>query len=415
MTSEIRTSDGELLSVKLKKVERRRRTTAFLLAAPLLFFIVFAYVIPIFQMLGRSIDNVQMNEFLSNTHDVMQEWDGTEMPGEEITSTFFYELQGLVEEKNHGKIATRLNYEKGGFTSLIKKTARKLNDFDENGNFLDQFIETHKKWGDIEYWLALKRGTDAYHYRKYLTTFDYEEKFDGSIERIPEKKRINVTLWIRTIFVAAGVTFCCFLLAYPISHLLSVLPTRYSNLLMICVLLPFWTSLLVRTSSWMVLLQKQGVLNDIFVSLGIVADEGRLELMYNMTGTFIAMTQILLPFMVLPLYSVMKTIPPSLMRAATSMGATPFLAFRKIYFPLTYAGISAGSILVFVLSIGYYITPALVGGAKGTLISNRIAYHMQQSLDWSLATAMAAVLLVAVLIVYWLYNKIVGIDNMRLG
>ena len=415
MTSEIRTSDGELLSVKLKKVERRRRTTAFLLAAPLLFFIIFAYVIPIFQMLGRSIDNVQMNEFLSNTHDVMQEWDGTEMPGEEITSTFFYELQGLVEEKNHGKIATRLNYEKGGFTSLIKKTARKLNDFDENGNFLDQFIDTHKKWGDIEYWLALKRGTDAYHYRKYLTTFDYEEKFDGSIERIPEKKRINVTLWIRTIFVAAGVTFCCFLLAYPISHLLSVLPTRYSNLLMICVLLPFWTSLLVRTSSWMVLLQKQGVLNDIFVSLGIVADEGRLELMYNMTGTFIAMTQILLPFMVLPLYSVMKTIPPSLMRAATSMGATPFLAFRKIYFPLTYAGISAGSILVFVLSIGYYITPALVGGAKGTLISNRIAYHMQQSLDWSLATAMAAVLLVAVLIVYWLYNKIVGIDNMRLG
>ena len=171
----------------------------------------------------------------------------------------------------------------------------------------------------------------------------------------------------------------------------------------------------MRTSSWMVLLQKQGVLNDTLVSLGIVADEGRLELMYNMTGTFIAMTQILLPFMVLPLYSVMKTIPPSLMRAATSMGATPFLAFRKIYFPLTYAGISAGSILVFVLSIGYYITPALVGGAKGTLISNRIAYHMQQSLDWSLATAMAAVLLVAVLIVYWLYNKIVGIDNMRLG
>ena len=415
MSAEIRTSDGELLSVKLRKVERRRRTTAFLLAAPLLFFNVFAYVIPIFQMLGRSIDNVQMNEFLSNTHDVMQEWDGTEMPGEEITSTFFYELKGLVEEKNHGKIATRLNYEKGGFTSLIKKTARKLNDFDENGNFLEQFIGTHKKWGDIEYWLALKRGTDAYHYRKYLTTFDYEEKLDGSIERIPEKKRINVTLWIRTIFVAAGVTFCCFLLAYPISHLLSVLPTRYSNLLMICVLLPFWTSLLVRTSSWMVLLQKQGVLNDIFVSLGIVADEGRLELMYNMTGTFIAMTQILLPFMVLPLYSVMKTIPPSLMRAATSMGATPFLAFRKIYFPLTYAGISAGSILVFVLSIGYYITPALVGGAKGTLISNRIAYHMQQSLDWSLATAMAAVLLVAVLIVYWLYNKIVGIDNMRLG
>jgi putative spermidine/putrescine transport system permease protein len=411
----IRTSDGELLSVKLKKVESRRRLTAFLLVAPLLLFILAAYIFPILQMMTRSVDNRQMNELLSKTHIVIQQWDGKEMPGEDVTSTFYYELKDLVANKKHGKIATRLNYEKGGFTSLIKKTARKLDSFDESGNFLEQFMGVHKRWKDKDYWLALKRGTVPYHGRKYLTAFDYEQKFDGSFEKIPEKKRINVTLWLRTIFVAVGVTFSCFLLAYPIAHILSVLPARYSNLLMICVLLPFWTSLLVRTSSWMVLLQKQGVLNDILVWAGFVADDGRLELMYNMTGTFIAMSQILLPFMVLPLYSVMKTIPPSLMRAATSMGATPFHAFRKIYFPLTYPGISAGSILVFVLAIGYYITPALVGGSKGVLISNRIAYHMQKSLDWGLATAMAAVLLIAVLIVYWLYNRLVGIDNMRLG
>ena len=415
MSDEIRTSDGELVSVKLKKVESRRRRTAFLLVTPLLLFIIFAYIYPILQMLTRSIDNTQMSNLLSQTHEVIQNWDGEEMPGEDVTSTFYYELKDLIANKQHGKIATRLNYEKGGFTSLIKKTARKIDTFDESGNFLEQFMDTHKRWKDKEYWLALKRGTVPYHGRKYLTAFDYEQKFDGSYERIPEKKRINVTLWLRTIYVAIGVTFSCFLLAYPIAHLLSVLPVRYSNLLMICVLLPFWTSLLVRTSSWMVLLQKQGVLNDMLVWAGIVADDNRLELMYNMTGTFIAMTQILLPFMVLPLYSVMKTIPPSLMRAATSMGSTPFHAFRKIYFPLTYPGISAGSILVFVLAIGYYITPALVGGAKGVLISNRIAYHMQQSLDWGLATAMAAILLVAVLLVYWVYNKLVGIDNMRLG
>ncbi len=415
MVEPIRTSDGELLSVKLRRVESKRRITAFLLVAPLLIFIIFAYILPIFQMLARSIDNVELSSFLSETHEAMKDWDGSKLPNESVTSTFYYELKVAVENKTHGKIATRLNYEKGGFTSLIKKTARKLKNFDEDQNLLDQFIKTHKKWGDIDYWLALKRGTDAYHVRKYLTAFDFYQAFDGSIERIPEKKRINVTLWVRTIYVALGVTLSCFILAYPIAHCLSVLPTRYSNLLMICVLLPFWTSLLVRTSSWMVLLQREGVINDTLVSLGLVADDSRLELMYNMTGTFVAMTQILLPFMVLPLYSVMKTIPPSLMRAATSMGATPQYAFRKIYFPLTYPGISAGSILVFVLAIGYYITPALVGGAKGVLISNRIAYHMQQSLDWSLATAMATVLLVAVLIVYWLYNRIVGIDNMRLG
>ena len=415
MNNPIRTSDGELLSVKLKKAESNKRNIAFLLVMPLLLFILVAYILPISQMLQRSIDNTQMNSLLSETYKVIQDWNGEELPPEEVTKVFYNELKYLAENKLHGKIAVRLNYEKGGFSSLIKKTVRKLDSFDENENILDQFIKVHKRWADIDYWLALKRATVPYHFRKYLASFDMIQDFDGSIKRLEEKKRINVTLWLRTVFVALGVTFCCFLLAYPIAYLLSVLPTRYSNILMICVLLPFWTSLLVRTSSWMVLLQTQGVLNDILVSLNLVSDDNRLELMYNMTGTFIAMTQILLPFMVLPLFSVMKTIQPSLMKAATSMGSTPFNAFRKIYFPLTYPGISAGSILVFVLAIGYYITPALVGGSKGTLISNRIAYHMQSTLDWSYATAMATILLVAVLIVYYIYNKVVGIDNMRLG
>ena len=415
MTAEIRTSDGELLSVKLKKVERRRRTTAFLLAAPLLFFIVFTYVIPIFQMLGRSIDNAEMNSFLTETHEVMQTWDGSEMPGEDVTSTFYYELKTAVENKYHGKIATRLNYEKGGFTSLIKKTSRKLKNFDENANFLDQFIDVHKKWGDIEYWQAMKIAMPRYTIDKYLGSVDLEKNYSGEIIQKPEKRRIHRILWYRTLYVALGVTICCLLLAYPIAHLLSTLPLRYSNLLLICVLLPFWTSLLVRTSSWMILLQQQGVLNDILVYLNIVGDKSRLELMYNMTGTFVAMTQILLPFMVLPLYSVMKTISPSLMRAGSSLGGTPFHSFRKIYFPLTYPGIGAGSLLVFILAIGYYITPALVGGASGTLISNRIAYHMKESLDWSMASAMGAMLLVSVLVLYWLYNKILGIDNIKLG
>ena len=204
-------------------------------------------------------------------------------------------------------------------------------------------------------------------------------------------------------------------MAYPIAHLLSTLPLRYSNLLLICVLLPFWTSLLVRTSSWMILLQQQGVLNDILVYFKIVGDKSRLELMYNMTGTFVAMTQILLPFMVLPLYSVMKTISPSLMRAGKSLGGTPFVAFWKVYFPLTIPGIGAGCLLVFILAIGYYITPALVGGASGTLISNQIAYHMKTTLDWSFASAMGLMLLGGVLVIYWLYNKLVGVDNIKLG
>ena len=415
MSQPIRTSDGELLSVKLKKAETKRRRTALLLVAPLLLFIIFTYIFPIASLLQRSVDNTELNSLLINTYEIIHDWDGKDLPDEKVFRAFYTDLKIATDNKKQGKIATRLNYELSGMSSLTKKTARKAKKFDSENDIKDQLLKVHKKWSQTTTWNAIKRATIPYHGRKYLTAFDLEQDFDGSIKRKPEDLRINVTLWLRTLFVAFGVTLSCLLLAYPIAHMLATLPTKYSNLLMICVLLPFWTSLLVRTSSWMVLLQTQGVLNDILVFFNIVADEDRLVMMYNMMGTFIAMTQILLPFMVLPLYSVMKTIPPSLMRAATSMGSTPIHAFRRIYFPLTYSGISAGSLLVFVLAIGYYITPALVGGAKGTLISNRIAYHMQSTLDWSLATAMGAVLLVTVLTVYWIYNKIVGIDNMRLG
>ena len=233
--------------------------------------------------------------------------------------------------------------------------------------------------------------------------------------QVEEDRRIHRILWLRTLEIAFFVTLFSFLMGYPIAHLLATLPMKYSNLLMICVLLPFWTSLLVRTASWMILLQQQGIVNDFFVMIGLVADDNRPEMMYNKVGTYVAMTQILLPFMVLPLYSVMKTISPSLMRAGKSLGGTPFVAFWKIYFPLTIPGIGAGCLLVFILAIGYYITPALVGGASGTLNSNQIAYHMKTTLDWSFASAMGLMLLTGVLVVYWVYNKLVGVDNIKLG
>jgi len=238
---------------------------------------------------------------------------------------------------------------------------------------------------------------------------------NGKIIQVEEKRRIYKQLWVRTVEIAFFVTLFCFLMGYPIAHLLATIPMKYSNLLMICVLLPFWTSLLVRTASWMILLQQQGLVNDFIVMIGLVDDNNRPEMMYNKIGTYVAMTQILLPFMVLPLYSVMKTVSPSLMRAGKSLGGTPFVSFWKIYFPLTISGIGAGSLLVFILAVGYYITPELVGGASGTLISNQIAYHMKQTLDWSFASAMGLMLLSGVLAIYWIYNKLVGIDNIKLG
>ena len=411
---QILTSDGVPLEQSLKKAERRNKIKAFLLVVPLLLFLVITYISPIGELLTRSVDDKMVTNMLPKTFKAMEKWDGQELPSEEVFASFLADYRILIEAKTQGKLAQRLNKEKNGFNSILKKLIRKMKKFEE-GNYKEQVMSVHKRFADVSYWRAIKRTAPPYTIGKYLKAVDMVTDENGDIVKVEESRRVYTQLWLRTLEVAFFVTLFCFLMGYPIAHLLATIPMKYSNLLMICVLLPFWTSLLVRTASWMILLQQQGVVNDFFVMIGLVADDNRPEMMYNKVGTYVAMSQILLPFMVLPLYSVMKTVSPSLMRAGKSLGGTPFVSFWKIYFPLTLSGIGAGSLLVFILAVGYYITPELVGGASGKLISNSIAYHMKQTLDWSFASAMGLMLLVGVMAVYWIYNKLVGIDNIKLG
>lgn len=276
------------------------------------------------------------------------------------------------------------------------------------------FEDVDEDWHDIEVWQTIQTYSPAFTSGYFLNAVDMKKSPDGP-EMRPENEQLYIKLFIRTLIMSLVITGSCILLGYPVGWILANLPARTANLLMILVLLPFWTSLLVRTSAWKVMLQQQGVVNDTLVWLGLVADDSRLALINNQTGTIIAMTHILLPFMILPLYSVMKTIPPTYLRAAKSLGATNWTAFWRVYFPQSVPGIGAGSILVFILSIGYYITPELVGGTTGTFISNRIAYHISSSLNWGLAAALGAILLAVVLGLYWAYDRIVGIDNVKLG
>jgi len=351
---------------------------------------------------------------MPKTIEALRMWDGTGLPDEHAYALLAEELKLLRKEKTLGKVTLRLNYEKAGMRSLLRKTARKIRKIDK-GPFKSKMIKVDERWGDREIWAVIKRLGRPYTTTHYLSAVDLKYDVDGDIIAQPEEQQIHVTIWLRTLWVSGLVTVLCLLMGYPVAYLLSTLPLRISNLLMICVLLPFWTSLLVRLTSWIVLLQKQGVLNDILVWVGIVADESRIRMVYNMTGTLVAMTQVLLPFMILPLYSVMKTISPSYVRAARSLGANPFRAFLEIFMPQTVPGIGAGAILVFILAIGYYITPALVGGATGQLIGNFIALHMSKTLNWGLAAAMGTLLLAGVSVIYWLYNRVVGIENMKLG
>ncbi|WP_417828754.1 ABC transporter permease [Thalassospira sp.] len=301
----------------------------------------------------------------------------------------------------------------GPGAAALKAAAVNIDQLPQTG-LREAFVEEDEDWGSPKVWATIKLYSPSMTPGYFLNSVDMTLTPNG-IESKPDNEQIYTKLFTRTLVMALIITASCILLGYPVAWLLANLPMRTASILMILVLLPFWTSLLVRTSAWKVLLQQQGVINEILVWLGFVNDADRLVLMNNATGTVIAMTHILLPFMILPLYSVMKTIPPSYQRAAKSLGATNWTAFWRVYFPQSVPGIGAGSILVFILAIGYYITPEIVGGTDGVFISNRIAYHISSSLNWGLAAALGSILLIVVLGLYWCYDKIVGIDNVKLG
>jgi len=407
------TADGRPLKAALAQAERTKRIKAVLLVMPLFIFIFMTFLYPIGLMLFRSVENPLIAENMPRTVAVLENWDGKELPGEDAFAALAQDLVEARKNKTIGRVATRLNFETSGLRSVITGTARKAKRM--KPPFKEKIIKARSQWGEIETWSTIQRLSPTIIGSNYLAAVDRRYNAAGEIIMQDENRQIYVDLFGRTLWMSLIVTVASLLLGFPIAYMLASLPLRYSNLLMILVLLPFWTSLLVRTTSWIVLLQTQGVLNDIMVWVGIIDDEQRIQLIFNAQGTVIAMTQILLPFMVLPLYSVMKTISPSYMQAAESLGAHRFLAFWRIYLPNTLPGIGAGSLLVFILAIGYYITPALVGGQDGQMISNMIAFHMQKSLNWGLAAALGGILLAGVIILYWLYNKIVGVDRLKLG
>ena len=406
------TADGRPLKAALAAAQARARRRAFLLVVPLLAFVLITFVVPIGYMLKRSFEHDGFSSAAPN----LAAWfkanpDGSEI-SEEAYAALVADLAQMQKDKTPGQAGTRINYTVPGTISLFKAAARKAEDMQPP--YKEALLAEDKEWGEPKLWAAMRDAASPYTTDFYMVAVDQKRADDGSFQRGGDKERIYLYLFIKTFILSGIITFLCLLLAFPVAHLLATLPLSRSSLLMILVLLPFWTSLLVRTTAWIVLLQQQGVINSLLVAMGLIDDSGRLVMINNQTGTIIAMTHVLLPFMILPLFSVMRTIPPSYVRAARSLGATSWTAFRRVYLPQTLPGIAAGSLLVFILAVGYYITPALVGGADGQLFSNMIQFHMAKA-NWSLAAALAAMLLVAVIVLYWLYDRLIGIDRLKLG
>ncbi|MEZ5831636.1 MAG: ABC transporter permease [Dongiaceae bacterium] len=389
----------------------RRGAYAVLLVGPCLLFILTTFALPIGVMLFRSVHDPDLAETLPRTAVAFADWSGDGLPPAALVRTFAEDVVAAAQAQTIGLAARRLNFEVPGFRGLLLQTARALKEPAAPAT-LERFIEIDARWRDATYWRAIKAAAPRYTIRYFLAALGLEPGADGAIVQSSPERAIYPALLARTIWVGLVVTVLCLLLGYPVAFLLATVPARLRNLLMLLLLLPFWTSLLVRTTAWLVLLQNEGVVNGALMWIGLL-DEPH-QLIRNRLGVYVAMTHILLPFMVLPVFSVMKGISPVLMRAAYSLGSGPVRAFWRIYLPQTLPGIGAGALLVFIMALGYYITPALVGGPGDQLLSYFIAENASATLNWGMAAALSLVLMLCVGAAFVLFARVAGPQNLRL-
>lgn len=391
----------------LARVEQRKRWVALLLTLPLLLFLLATLLVPIGALLQRAIENPEVAGTLSRTNVALADWDRVSAPPAAAYAALVADLGAITEGSQAGALARRLNTEASGARSLIMGTYRALplgqRLSDEQTR--QKMLAHDERWGELRYWQAIAKNASRWTPDYLLTAVDLKRRAEGGITVVEPDQRVFSRILLRTFEISFVVTLWCLALAYPLAYWLSTLPARRANVLMILVLVPFWTSILVRVAAWIVLLQREGLVNKSLMALSIIGEPA--ALLFNRTGVVIAMVHILLPFMILPLYSVMKSVPPTYLRAAISLGSPPLAAFFRVYVPQTWPGVGAGALLVFILSIGYYVTPALLGGADDQMLSYYIAQYTNVDINWGMACALGAVLLAATLLLYGVYRRFV--------
>lgn len=396
----------------LRASRRREQRQAALLVAPLMLFLFATFLAPIGAMLWRGVADEEVVRILPRVTAALARWDGRALPPEPAFAALIEDMGAARTAGTLASAATRLNYDTNGFRTLMFTTARRL-PAERPPDARAALMAIDAKWGDLETWGAIKRAggpvTDFY----LLAAVDLKRDAGGDIVSAPAAEAVFVNLLLRTLGISALVTFGCLLLGYPVAYYLASLPPRAANLLMILVLLPFWISLLVRLAAWVVLLQRDGVVNDLLLRLDLIASP--LPMLFSRFAVVVAMVHVLLPFMVLPLVSVMRGIPGAYSRAAASLGAPPRVVFRRIYLPQTLPGIAAGTLLVFIQAIGYYITPALLGGGEDQMIGSFIAFYATRTINWGMAAALSLMLLAATVLLYLAYSRLVGFERLRLG
>lgn len=378
---------------------RRAPFRALLLVAPMLVFLGLFFVWPLVTVIVQAVSDPSVSRVLTRTAAEIDAWDGTGTPPAEVQAALRADIIANTDDMAMGDVTRRLNATKSGFRSLMGKTLPAVR---ENPDV--DLVSIDKRWGDPVFWAAIKSNASPYTDSFLLAALDLERDKSGAITAMAEGTSANAAILLRTLWTAAIVTLCCLLIGLPYAMVAASVSGWKRSVLLGAVLLPLWTSLLVRTAAWMIILQDNGIINQALMGLGLTSQP--VALIYNRLGVVIAMTHVLLPFMVLPIYSVLLTVPNNLMSAAASLGAHPIRAFLRVLLPLSFRGMVSGVLLVFMAAIGYYITPALLGGASDQMLSSVIAFYATGSANWSMAAALGLILLVLTLLLYAVYNRL---------
>ncbi|GMG84832.1 ABC transporter permease [Paralimibaculum aggregatum] len=393
----------------MERADRRRELVGWLLVAPSLLFMAFFFAVPIGAFLLRSVDNTDLVGAMPRTMAEIGGWNGQDLPDESLFMALGEDFTALPDITAAASLGRRLNHNLTGYRSLVMRTFTGLRRH-EGPLGREALIAIDKRWSDPAHWRVIQQERSWLTPLYLLASLDLERGPEG-IRTIPPERRLFVDLLVRTAWISIAVTLLCLVLGFPLAYVMASSGPRLSSWMLVLVLLPFWTSLLVRTTAWIVLLQRNGLVNQVLERLGLI--DAPLTLIYNRLGVYIAMTHVLLPFLVLPLYSVMKGVGGDLTRAAAGLGAPPSTVFRRVYLPQVMPGIIAGCSLVFVLALGYYITPALVGGPRDQMIAHFIAYFTSTSVNWGMAASLAGILLLMVVVLYAALARLVGLDRLK--
>jgi putative spermidine/putrescine transport system permease protein len=398
------------LAAAVRRTTRGQRLAALLLVAPLFALLLLSFGLPIAALLARAVYDPTMHDALPHTAAALDAASSQGVPDDAVFAALGEDLLAAKQNDSLYNLAKDLNNLLPAARSHVLRTARALSP--DKRLTRAELIALEPFWAESETWSAIRSGVRPFTTNYLLAAIDLRWTADGGITRVLPDQAIYGTIFVRTFTISAGVTLITLVLGFPLAWLLANLSGPTATRLILLVLLPFWTSILVRTAAWTVLLQRSGILNELLFGLQVI--EHPADLMYTRTGLVIAMTHIQLPFTLLPIYSIMRTISPAQMLAAYSLGARPVAAFRRVYLPQVMPGVVAGCLLTFILCLGYFITPALVGGPADQLIANFISNYINTDLNWQMAAALSFILLALTLGLFAAFARMFGIDRMKL-